>query len=107
MPASLGPILAAGGLVWGNAVIVHNHGPLEQQQARVLVATLASAAGLSVLEKVMPATATLVAWLALTAVILVRVEPNVPSPLESIMAWLEGQNVRIGSEVTKRAGRSA
>jgi hypothetical protein len=108
MPGSLGPILAAGGITYGNAVLVNNQSPYNPAQARIIVATLISAAGLSLMEKAMPATATAVAWLALASVLLVRVDPKTPSPLESFASWLNtGGDARIGSQTTTRTGRSA
>jgi hypothetical protein len=108
VPGSLGPILAAGGIVYGNAVLVNKQPAYNQAQAQIIVATLVSAAGLSLMEKAMPATATALAWLALASVLLVRVDPKTPSPLESFAAWLDtGGTARIGSQPTTRTGRSA
>jgi hypothetical protein len=83
--ASTGPILAAGGIVAFNAVVVVGREPVSQTP--VAVATLLAAAGLSLWERAMPRTATAVAWLALAATLLVRVDPATPSPIESFATW--------------------
>jgi hypothetical protein len=88
MGASTGPMLAAGALVVGNAVIVNNRDP--RTQARVVVATLIGAAGLSLLESALPRTATALSWLILVGVLLVPIDPVTPAPLESFQRWYEG-----------------
>lgn len=89
MSASTGPILAAGGIVIFNAVIVNMKVP--QSQTPVAVATLLAAAGLSLFERAMPRTAVALAWLALAGTLLVRVDPSTPSPIESFGAWYNGK----------------
>ena len=85
MSASTGPMLAAGGVVIFNAVVVNEQTPISQMP--VVVATLLAAAGLSLWERAMPRTATAVAWLALIGTLFVRVNPATPSPIESFGAW--------------------
>lgn len=85
MSASTGPIVAAGMITVGNAWLVQDK-PLSTQ-SRVVVGTLIAAAGLNLWEHAMPRTAAAVAWLALVAVLMVRVDPLVPSPLESFAEW--------------------
>ena len=89
MSESTGPILAAGGIVIFNAVVVNTKTP--SSQTPVFVAALISAAGLSLWERAMPRTAVAVAWLALLATLIVRVDPQTPSPLESFGAWYNGK----------------
>jgi hypothetical protein len=84
--ASTGPILAAGGIVIFNAVIVHAEPPASQN--RVVVATLIAAGGLALLEAGFPSTAVAIAWTALIATLIVRAEPNTPSPVESFQKWI-------------------
>lgn len=88
MGASTGPMLAAGAIVVGNAVIVHNRDP--RSQTRVVVATLIGAAGLSLLESGLPRVATALSWLILVGVLLVPVDPQTPAPLESFERWYRG-----------------
>jgi len=85
MAASTGPILAAGGIVIFNQVIVEGR-PVHQQN-RVVVATLLAAGGLYLWEQAMPRTAVAVAWLALLSTLIVRVDPATPSPIESFDRW--------------------
>ncbi len=87
--ASTGPILAAGGVVVFNAVVVNLRTPTSQTP--VIVATLLAAAGLNLWERAMPRTATAVAWLALVSTLLVRVDANTPSPVESFGRWYRGK----------------
>ena len=85
MAQSLGPILAAGSITLFNDVIVHNKSVGED--TRVIVGTLIAAGGLALLENVSEPLATGLAWLTLVTVLLVRVNPNTPSPLESFTTW--------------------
>jgi hypothetical protein len=85
MAGSTGPIMAAGGIVVFNNVIVMGQAPIEN--TRIVVGTLIAAGGLAMLERAAPQVATALAWLALVAVLLVRVTPNTPSPVESFQAW--------------------
>lgn len=85
MAASTGPVLAAGGLVIFNAVIVHGKTPASQ--TRVMVASFIAAGGLALWERAMPRTAVAVSWLILLSTILVRTTPDVPAPIESFQQW--------------------
>lgn len=85
MSGSTGPILAAGALVAGNAIIVQNKPP--NSQTKVLVGSLIAVAGLSIWEKAMPRTAVAFSWLVLASTMLVRVDPATPAPLESFQQW--------------------
>jgi len=85
MGESTGPILAAGGVVAFNAIIVNGQPPIAQ--TRTMVGTLIAAAGLSLLEKPFPRVAVALAWLTLASVLLVRVDRNTPSPIETFTKW--------------------
>lgn len=87
MSASTGPILAAGSIVVFNNVIVQGRKPIDQ--GRVVVGTLIAAGGLTLVERALPQTAVAVAWLTLVAVLLVRVDPRVPSPVEAFQTWYQ------------------
>jgi hypothetical protein len=91
MAASTGPMLAAGAIVIGHAVIVLDKDP--RTQTRVVVATLIGAGGLALLESGLPQVAVGLAWLILIGVLLVPVDPTTPAPLESFDRWYRG-NVR-------------
>ena len=72
----------------GNAIVVQNKDP--RSQTRILVATLIAAAGLAVAEAGFPRVAVAFAWLTLAGVLLVRVDPATPAPVESFEQWYRG-----------------
>jgi len=86
MSRSTGPILAAGGLSLANMVIVHNEASAEKM-TRIVVGAGIAAASLALVERLNEQLAVSVAWLALLTVLLVRVDPNVPAPLEGLADW--------------------
>lgn len=85
MSASTGPVLAAVGAVIGNAVVIHDK--TWASQSRVVVGGAVVAVGLSVMERALPGAAKAFGWLILASVLLVRVNPDVPSPIESFAQW--------------------
>lgn len=88
MSESTGPILAAAGIVILNDVLTQHADPASD--GRVVVGALIAAVGLSVLERVLPGAAVMLSWLVVVGVSVVRITPNVPSPLESLLAWYQG-----------------
>lgn len=89
MARSTGPIVAAGALTLFNNVIVHQRSI--SQDSRVIVATAVAAGGLALLEHVSAQLAVGISWLALVTVLLVRVDPKTPAPLESFATWWNGK----------------
>lgn len=97
MGATTGPILAAGGITafnrlvlvgTGNSPIPGTLAPADYEiLVRVGVATAIAGVGFSLWEAATPRTATAVAWLALLTVLLVRIENDVPAPLETLSNW--------------------
>ncbi len=83
MGASTGPILAAGAISLGNEMIVAGK-PIN---LRIITGTAIAAGGLVLIERLSPALAAGLAWLALLTVLLVRVDPDVPAPLEAFNTW--------------------
>lgn len=83
MAASTGPVLAVGAITMANRS-VFNGRPVDW---RVPIATLIAAGLFSLAEKAIGAAAVGIAWVALAAVILTRVDPGVPSPAESAVKW--------------------
>jgi hypothetical protein len=81
----LGPILAVGAISLGNEVIIHG----QKVSMRIIVGTGLAAMGLSVLEDLIPGLGTGIAWLTLVTVLLVRINPAVPSPVETINDWFK------------------
>lgn len=80
---STGPILAVGGITVANAVLF-NGKPLDW---RVPIATGIAAGGFVLLEKGWEKGAVGLAWLALITVLLTRVDPATPSPIETLNTW--------------------
>ncbi len=85
MAASTGPVIAAGGVVVFNAVIIQQKPLLSQQ--RIIIGAVIAAMGLSLWENAMPRTAVAMSWLILASTLLVRVDPATPSPIESFQQW--------------------
>lgn len=83
MSRSTGVILAVGAISLGNAVIV-NEQPINW---RIPIATGIAAGMLSLIEKASEPLAVGIAYIALVTVLFVRVQPNVPSPVESFNTW--------------------
>lgn len=85
MSRSTGPILAIGGITVANQVLFNNQ-PMDW---RVPVATAITAGGFALLEKAWDTGAVALAWLALVTLLLTRIDPNTPSPVESLQRYLE------------------
>lgn len=84
---STGPILTIGAITVFNQTVVHN----EPLNWRVVIATGFAAAAFGLMEKAAPEVAPALAWVALVTVLFVRVNPRVPSPIESAFTWWEGK----------------
>jgi hypothetical protein len=78
----------AGLIVAGNAIIIQDQTP--KSQRRVAIGTAIAAAGLALAENAFPRTAVAFSWLVLLTVLLVRVDPLTPAPLESFQTWYQG-----------------
>ena len=83
MARSTGIVLAVGAITMGNAVIVNGQ-PINW---RVPIATGIAAGMLSLVEKASEPLAVGIAYIALVTVLFVRVQPNVPAPVESFNTW--------------------
>jgi hypothetical protein len=82
---STGPLLALGGITIVNRSILHD----EPFDLKVPIATGLLAAGFALVEKAVEPLAVGLAWLALVTVLLTRIEPNVPSPVESLETYFK------------------
>lgn len=85
MAKSTGPILVMGTVTLVNASIIHSK-PVDW---RIPIATGLTAGIAALAEKGFPALVTGLAWLALMATLLVRVQPDVPSPTETFLTYWE------------------
>jgi hypothetical protein len=86
MSQTTGPVLALGAITTANRSIFHDK-PIDW---RPLVATGLAAVAFTAAERMWPAGARMLAWTAVIAVCLTRVEADVPSPVESALAWWDG-----------------
>lgn len=87
MSTTTGPILAMGGVTLFNSMILNGR----EFDPKVPIATLIAAGMFGLAEKALPQTATALAWMALVAVLLTRVQPGVPAPVESLSLWWKKQ----------------
>lgn len=83
MSQTTGPVLALGTITVINRT-VFNHEPMDW---RIPIATGLLAVGFSFGEKAFPDGAQVLAWTALLTTLLTRMDPAVPSPVESALAW--------------------
>jgi hypothetical protein len=78
-----GPVLAIGAITMANANLLHGK-PIDY---RVPIATGIAAGAFALAEKAYEPLAVGLAWVALVAVLFVRLTPGVPSPVESLNSW--------------------
>jgi hypothetical protein len=84
--ASTGPILAIGAVTMVNQSII-NGKPVDW---RVPIAAGAGAAAFSLMERGWPGVVVPLAWLALMVSIFVRVDPDIPPPIEAMERFWSG-----------------
>jgi hypothetical protein len=87
MARSTGPVLAIGAITILNRT-VFNDQPMDW---RIPIATGIAAGLLALAENVIGNGAVYIAYLALAAVVLSRVDPTVPSPAESALKWFNAR----------------
>lgn len=83
MSKTTGPILAVGGITVVNRTVFHG----EPMDWRIPIAAGIAAMGFSLAEKAWEKGAVALAWLAFISVLLTRIDPNVPAPLETLNDW--------------------
>jgi hypothetical protein len=76
-------MLAVGGITLFNESVVHGR-PVDW---RIPVATGIAAGMLAMVERISEGAAVGIAYVALVTILLARVKPNVPSPIESLVDW--------------------
>lgn len=86
MASSTGPILAIGAITVANRVIVQK----QDMDWRVPVGTAVAAMGFAFAESWWPRPVVALSWLALTALLFVRLDPATPAPVESFYRWYQG-----------------
>jgi hypothetical protein len=83
MSQTTGPILATGAITVVNQTIFHD----KAMDWRVPVATGLAAIGFGLAERVWPKGVVILAWTVFGTVLLTRMQPDVPSPVESALSW--------------------
>jgi hypothetical protein len=83
MASSTGPVLAMGAITMLNENVFHDQ-PVDW---KVPIATGLLAGVMALLERASPQLATGLVWIGMATILLTRVNPNVPSPTESFVAW--------------------
>lgn len=83
MSKTTGPVLAMGAITVANRT-VFNSQPMDW---RVPIATGLLAVGFNLAERVWPQGAVILAWTGMATIVLTRTQANVPSPVESAVAW--------------------
>lgn len=96
MAKTTGPILAIGAITMANQAIFNTR-PVDW---RIPVATAGAAIMFTGAEKVWAEGARMLAYTALVAVLLTRIDPKIPSPVESAWIWWQG-----GSPKKSRSSR--
>jgi hypothetical protein len=84
MAKTTGPVLAIGGITMANQTLLNNK-PVDW---RVAIATGISAGLFALLERAWEQGAVALAWLGLVTILLVRIDPKTPAPLESLNKYL-------------------
>lgn len=83
MSRTTGPILALGAITVVNDTVFQDK-PMDW---RIPIATGLAAIGFNFAERAAPDGAQVLAWTALLASLVTRLDPGVPSPVESALAW--------------------
>jgi hypothetical protein len=78
-----GPVLATGGITLANAVLL-NGKPFDW---KIPIATGIAAGAFALAEKAWEQGAVALAWMALVTILITRVDPKTPSPVESLNNW--------------------
>lgn len=97
MSATTGPVLAAGVITVANRVVFNE----ADMDWRIPVATTMLAGGFYLLERVAGDMAEVLAWTLVVTTLFTRVDPSVPSPVESAVRWWDGNQKGPGTPGTR------
>jgi hypothetical protein len=86
MARSTGPVLAIGGVAFANKALFAKDKSIDW---RIPIATGIAAGMFALLEKANEGLAVGLAWVALVTVLLVRIDPKTPAPLENVANWMK------------------
>lgn len=100
MSQTTGPILAIGAITVANRSIFNS----KDVDWRAIVATGIAAVAFAGAEKAWGPGARMLAWTALVAVCLTRIEADVPSPVESALSWWDASAPSAKSGKSSSAG---
>lgn len=96
MSVTTGPVLAAGAITVANTVVFNS----EPMDWRIPVAATMLAGGFYLVERAIGAdVAEVLAWTLLVTTLITRVDPNVPSPVESAVRWWDSNQKGPGAGV--------
>jgi len=85
MSRTTGPVLAIGGITLANKSLLNG----EPFDWKIAISTGVAAGLFSLLERGWEDGAVALAWLALLTILLVRIDPKTPAPMESLNKWLQ------------------
>lgn len=100
MSQTTGPILALGAVTVVNRTVFN----AEPMDWRVPIATGLLLVGFSLGERAFPDGAQVLAWTALLSTLVTRLEPGVPSPVESATAWWKKSKTAAGPDKSSARG---
>jgi hypothetical protein len=86
MANSTAPVLAIGAITMANRSLFNG----QSFDWKIPIATGIAVGMFALFEKALPDVAPMLAWTAVMAVVLTRVDPSVPSPAETALKWFNG-----------------
>lgn len=102
MAQTTGPVLALGAITVVNRTIFND----KSMDWRIPIATGLAAVVFIGAEKLWAEGATALAWTAVVAVCLTRIDPGIPSPAESALRWWDNEVPAQARGAGGRAGRA-
>lgn len=102
MAQTTGPVLAIGAITVANRTVWNG----KDMDWRAVVATGIAALAFAGAEKVWAQGAKMLAYTALAAICLTRIEPDVPSPVESALKWWDGPTTAKKSSASKASSKA-
>jgi hypothetical protein len=101
MSATTGPVVALGAITVINKSVFND----EPMDWRIPIGTGLLAIGANLVERAAPQLAEVLAWTALLTSLMTRIDPGVPAPVESAVAWWKSSKAKSGPS-SEEGGRS-